>query len=1633
MTKRKTTLNSKQQVEIIRNENDVINTKNLKILNQNTDNDIFENFLQSIWNNKNENEILFSEFLGQQKLSPTKLWDIKIDINNMDLDLNLSQWLQHTISKIIIKKLYETWKNDPDFLDKFETQFWDISNIDDKHTDLKSLVNIIKYYDEKYTQNLNISNQDIFSAIPNLWLLQDFNEQNPTNKQLISELLNRELQKTINEFKDKQKQLHTWIQNLLVPNINFVKNILKNDATNKDVIQKLETEKEKLRSNMTNEEKSNPNSKKSQKIMEINKKILSAHLNKSDEKEKEITEILQNLIDHNFDFGTLTNHEKTILAQKSITQTLNESNLFAELKWIDTEKYREFVLDLYDFDKQWETISISNEPKINLKIDKNFEKWEHLDLTNLENLKNMESFPIQFIVNIDDNAPETISMLEDPDNIILSAKRNFNGIIDTYETKSGKLRIWNKYKLDVWGVEVTANQLDDLYLYSPDELPDAMKKIGLRDIWGDKFNEIKWNNTDHIIDELLKWTDVKILHRDLEFDGKDTNKIAQLYLLSQQYDQKNLINEKDCTELLDPNEKRSSNVNKYVKDVFTELLRDYEQNWSEDDDSDNSSDSDDNNSSYEVSDELKNYAWYRYKLLENEEQQEQFKKELIKKIDDSGKFEEYGEDIVDNLLEDAEREINAEKAEIVKEVAERKDEAFDRARNAIEWKWDFEEWTRILIKNQDSTLPPQDISDSFYFFEICSISWPKWEWTFSVKARWNEIPFASPWKVYGPLPYTAEQLEVMGKSGTLYRMPPKTNNSREKSKENILNSKAVSKFTTFGDMEWQVELKWDKFVDKEWNEIKYFDRMEDSFDPEWNKPGKKISKYEIKNINTSMWTVTLKSNFEGVDDSNGTSQLVNFQYENTLTFEQFILLMESKKLKWYTNEQQEEMETKYDTKKQGRLKGRGLFMPVSIWDFISVFKKHWKAFSDKYKERQQEQEEHLENFLLSKEWLDLYKHMWNIMSLWGLLWDVKSWFDMAALEYYNERDNRIWKKIDKWYKAYSADPMYPAEYNDFLIPMLSKEGYRWNSKDRYKFAAALLIMLKKEWPYPRDFKWKVWEWHRVEWILWPAHKKRFKNFYAKKQQEINEVKDMGYSSWVRLKKMEELNKLEFQYIIGVIGGDEPFKSGDSDAQKSIWSNKFKDEMQANLDWYFNKHESEKSDLKWKSFTEAETAFLDKMSKWIHVKALAALEYMCEKAATPTEVFKVKWYLMSAMLMWIIGSTNEGTPKSIWKSARAMGFYPLFWARDPNLPEKTQKLLDGISSLDIKIQDFSSTTWYELKDFTVPTISWDYKKFNDKFQEYRKINGKNILKYIENPVYGGDNSISKLAKDKTHPYNPIFAELKKAYDDSDTGNVNEAINSITYIKEAPLTATFNTVRDYMPKDWLYHTKKEEDLADAKDLWTRIATQVQEGMSNNEDFVFYMQYYDKLFGLSQVERQRMAKSMSLIKTLKDEWKNTEAEYIRWYMFDGQMHERTHGSFPPEFKKCHDNFSKFFFDNVQKLDNKKIVDVLGANYDKDFATPYKMVSWKKWNNVVWVNDVFTNKTNAFDKDLKNVKFEKDNIINGKIKEMRKNISKFCPVKKASEKLLNSDINVNYTYDEENQKYIADIREWDPIVVYP
>jgi hypothetical protein len=68
-----------------------------------------------------------------------------------------------------------------------------------------------------------------------------------------------------------------------------------------------------------------------------------------------------------------------------------------------------------------------------------------------------------------------------------------------------------------------------------------------------------------------------------------------------------------------------------------------------------------------------------------------------------------------------------------------------------------------------------------------------------------------------------------------------------------------------------------------------------------------------------------------------------------------------------------------------------------------------------------------------------------------------------------------------------------------------------------------------------------------------------------------------------------------------------------------------------------------------------------------------------------------------------------------------------------------------------------------------------------------------------------------------------------------------------------------------------------------LWTSIATQVNSGKQHGEDFVFYMKYYNKLFGLSQINTTELIRTISLIKILKANGKMEEAKYIRRYMFE------------------------------------------------------------------------------------------------------------------------------------------------------
>ena len=75
--------------------------------------------------------------------------------------------------------------------------------------------------------------------------------------------------------------------------------------------------------------------------------------------------------------------------------------------------------------------------------------------------------------------------------------------------------------------------------------------------------------------------------------------------------------------------------------------------------------------------------------------------------------------------------------------------------------------------------------------------------------------------------------------------------------------------------------------------------------------------------------------------------------------------------------------------------------------------------------------------------------------------------ERAGMEYYTDRDNRVWKKIEKWQKIYENDAHFSSFFR-FNFQKMVEDNYR--PKDMYKIPAMLLAIVNKEKsPYTRNF------------------------------------------------------------------------------------------------------------------------------------------------------------------------------------------------------------------------------------------------------------------------------------------------------------------------------------------------------------------------------------------------------------------------------------------------------------------------------------------------------------------------------------------------------------------------------------
>ena len=157
------------------------------------------------------------------------------------------------------------------------------------------------------------------------------------------------------------------------------------------------------------------------------------------------------------------------------------------------------------------------------------------------------------------------------------------------------------------------------------------------------------------------------------------------------------------------------------------------------------------------------------------------------------------------------------------------------------------------------------------------------------------------------------------------------------------------------------------------------------------------------------------------------------------------------------------------------------------------------------------------------------------------------------------------------------------------------------------------------------------------------------------------------------------------------------------------------------------------DLKIKTFSQWEELYCKMLKNWRYGSSIPVLRSMCEKVSTESEKFKLKWYILSSMLMWIIkNNSKKDTIKSFSNMAKKLWFGPLSWITDIDHPEKVLNLLNWISEWDKKVEKLSDVVDSNIKDHMYSSPWWyDYWEFDSKFQQYWDKNWEKILKYIDN--------------------------------------------------------------------------------------------------------------------------------------------------------------------------------------------------------------------------------------------------------------------------------------------------------------
>lgn len=543
-------------------------------------------------------------------------------------------------------------------------------------------------------------------------------------------------------------------------------------------------------------------------------------------------------------------------------------------------------------------------------------------------------------------------------------------------------------------------------------------------------------------------------------------------------------------------------------------------------------------------------------------------------------------------------------------------------------------------------------------------------------------------------------------------------------------------------------------------------------------------------------------------------------------------------------------------------------------------------------------------------------------------------FENAGHEYRTDRDNKVYKKIEKYLAFYEKDPDFGSDtsWKEQVEPYIRGEK---KFKDHHQAAAMLIATMKKgKGPYSRNTD-RAGKGLRVNLLLGPEHQKRYILIKEKLERELQQGYKIHGQNWAD-DRQNEILKLEMKYIIDSIDGRHMQYRPDTPKFEAMYSKKFAcDMLETESNKFFD--ETVKSSTKEKNYSFELARFeYYRLLGDRPQQAIPNLKQMALKANSPSQRDALKNAILTGMLSGVFYNMSQDDKKFVQRISRSIGFLPGILIRDPNHHQKIARIIEIATGEKITYggKPYNSDIFGFGKMESLWQIKWfvDYDKWIPKWFLWNGKNGKHRLDVISDFLGRKENAEKKtliqiLKDEKTS--NTDKALLQEFYNRALEKNENldtDIHDNGKVLEQNILTKNQSHISRIIDFDgWGFKGKDEDERQNKADARSAIARTIpRKNFTDKDEVISYIELFMNRFEDRWFSTEEKRKLIRILTTIKQHGINENTETILWYTIVGNIVKNSwHGQPPKELINGLEAFKDFFKNNLEMIIQPDVIE--------------------------------------------------------------------------------------------------------------